>query len=195
MSTDLTDFYTKQRNETPAEHKERIRKHEAEKFAQRKKMMEENKSTFLAYDEQMLKQQIVDMTNDVSDRFYDENGNRIRAMNDDEREIYEMRFSHLREMSKVIFNNILAGSFPDPKEIKCIMKFHKLIAEGKMTKYAASAAYSEYRITQLINKGKNENGGNGEGNSGDGVTKNKNFDNAWDIMRTKNAFADESIYD
>jgi hypothetical protein len=183
-----TDFYARQQHETASEHKERIRQHEKAKFEDRKRAMEANRSTFLPYDEYTLKKQIVDFTNDVTDRYYNNAGERVREITADEREIYEMRFSHLFEMSQAMFNSILQGNFPDAKEIKCIMKFHKLIAEGKMTKYAASAAYSEYRITQLMNKNKPANDNGAE-------QKNKNFDNAWEIMRTKNAFADETIYD
>jgi hypothetical protein len=160
------DFNQRIPGESEVEWKARIGNAAKREFEMKKKMMENDKTTNLKYETNTLQNQIIEMSNDVMDKYCDEQDIPVPK---EAREIYECRFSYLFEKSPTIFKNIIEKIFPSPEEIKTILMFHKM-----------SQAYAEYKIKLIMKKQNN-------------VEKIRK-DDVWDIMRSKNSFADKTIY-
>jgi hypothetical protein len=176
MSNNI-DFNQRIPGESEVEWKARIGNAAKREFEMKKKMMENDKTTNLKYETNTLQNQIIEMSNDVMDKYCDEQDIPVPK---EAREIYECRFSYLFEKSPTIFKNIIEKIFPSPEEIKTILMFHKMLTDGKLTRHEMSQAYAEYKIKLIMKKQNN-------------VEKIRK-DDVWDIMRSKNSFADKTIY-
>lgn len=176
MSSNI-DFNQRLPGESEVEWKARIGNAAKKDFEMRKRMMENDKTTDLKYETNTLQNQIIEMTNDIIDKYSTEQDIPVPK---DARDIYECRFSYLYEKSPTIFKNIIEKIFPSPEEMKTILMFHKMLTDGKLTRHEVSQAYAEYKLKLAMKKQNNM----------EKIRK----DDVWDIMRSKNSFADTSIY-
>jgi len=171
------DFNQPIPGESNIEWKARVGNAAKKDFEIRKKILENDKTTVLKYETSTLQQQIIEMTNDIIDKYCNDQDIPVPK---EARDIYESRFSYLFEKSPTIFKNILEKIFPSPEEIKTILSFHKMLTDGKLTRHEMSQAYAEYKLKRIMK----------EQNNVEKIRK----DDLWDIMRSKNSFADKTIY-
>jgi hypothetical protein len=157
--------------ETAEEHKNRLVAKKKQEYDNKLEELKNNKSRDFAYDEKLLLTQIKEFTEFMKER---------EILSDSDNDIIEIRFAYLAENSPSLFNKILERNYPSKNDISELFYFHKLVRDGTLTKFEASQVYSKYRVEKKMK----------EIAGIDNLTNKE----TWDLLRTKNAFADKSIY-
>lgn len=172
----------------PGESQEAFRQRRAaeakEEFENRKKFLENYTSRELKYDPNILKKQIVDMQNEMLDRFGDETD--TRQVSYEEKSYFETRYAYLFAKGKTIFERILQKRYLNGGEFKLIMEIHKKIASGELTVYEASQVFQKYIMRTKMNINPDDEMANKAA---------AEKQTAWDMLRSKNSFADPSLYE
>ena len=181
MDNDIgsTDFARKRPEETDEQWRERVVSANRAEFDNRLNNIKNDTSTEFNFSATILQTQVEDMIKEIYENFGDEDD--PRSVTSEFKEKMEFNYSYLLEKTPTFHRKILEKRFSDvTKEIRIMLFFINKVETGELSKFDMHQAYSMYRMKRV----EKETAG----------IEHIRRDDAWDLLRSKNAWGDKNIY-